>query len=190
MLGQIILAQLVGQRLDLGQAFFVQGGFNAHHGLGEGKIFAALQQPLHHFGGLGRPTAVFHQRHGAPLEAAGGKMLDKGAHRRKHVGVIGGGGQHKPAVAESIGHGGGQIASGQIVHDHLGAALHRQLFRQELRRPAGMAVDGGIGNENAVAFHPIGGPGLVKPEIAGKIASEHGAVKGAERCDIQRRRFL
>ena len=73
---------------------------------------------------------------------------------------------------------------------HLGAAALAKLVRQQLHRLAGMAVDGGVGDDDALGLHGIGGPGLVEFDVVAEILIEDGTVEGADGGDVQARRLL
>ena len=106
-------------------------------------------------------------------------------HEGEDVGIVGGGGQHQLSVTEGILHGLGHVAPGKVVHDDLGAALVHQLLRQQLCRRLRVAVDGGVGDHNAVALHPVGRPDVVQIQIISQILRQHGAVEGADDGNVQ-----
>ena len=186
LLGQIILAQLVGQSFYLGFAVVIQSGQKLHGGVGKGQVLAALEHLAHDLGGQRRPGAVFHQTDGAVLVVPLSQMVDEFLHEGEYVGVIGGGGQHQLAVTEGILHSLGHIGPGQVMDDHLGAALGFQLLHQQLYCGLGVAVDGGVGHHDALALHPVGGPDVVQIDVVAQILGEDGAVEGADDGDIQR----
>ena len=121
--GQILLAQLVGHGLDLGAALVVQGGADAHGGIGEAQVLALGQDVLHDLRSHGRPGAVFNNTNGAVLVVALGKMVNKLPHKGENICIIGGGGKHKLTVTEGILHRFGHIYTGQIIYNHLGATV-------------------------------------------------------------------
>ena len=165
LLGQVVLAQLVGHSLNLGLAVIAEGGENLHGGVGEGQVLAALEHLAHDLGGQRCPGAVLHQSDGAVLVVPLGQVMDEFLHEGEHIGVIGGGSQHQLAVAEGVLHSGGHIGPGQIVNDHLGAALLLQLLHQQFHSGLGMAVDGGVGNHDAFLLHPVGGPDVIEVDV-------------------------
>ena len=112
-------------------------------------------------------------------------MMNEFLHEGEDVGIVGGGGQHQLAVPESVLHGLGHVAPGEVVHDDLGAALVRQLLRQQLCRRLRVAVDGGVGDHNAVALHPVGRPDVVQIQIIPQILRQHGAMQGADDGNVQ-----
>ena len=190
LLGQILLAQLVGQGIHLLGRGLIQGGEDVDGGLRKGQVLALLQHLAHDLGGQRRPGAVLHQGHGAVAEVPLGQVVDELLHEGEHIGVIGGGGQNQLAVAEGIRHGLGHVAPGQIVDDHLGAAVGAELVRQLLHRGLGIAIDAGIGDDHALGLHGIAGPQVIQPDIVTQVFLQHGAVEGADGLDVQRGRLF
>ncbi len=137
--------------------------------LGEGQVFAAFQHLFHHLGGLGCPAAVFHQGDGAVLEVSLRQVIDVFPHEGEDVRIVGGGGQNQSAVAEGILHGFRHVVSGQVKDHNLGTALFHQLALQKFDRLFGMAVDGGVGDDDALALHSVGGPGVVKVQVVAQV---------------------
>ena len=117
-------------------------------------------------------------------------MMNEFLHEGEDVGIVGGGGQHQLSVTESVLNGLGHVAPCEVMHDDLGAALVRQLLRQQLRCRLRVAVDGGVSDHNAVALHPVGRPDVVQIQIIPKILRQHGAVEGADDGNIQPRRLF
>ena len=184
-LSQIVHAQFLSQSLNLGLALIVHGRQNPHSGVGEGQVLAALEHLAHDLGSQRCPGAVLHQSDGAVLEIPLGQVVDKLLHEGEDICVISGGSQHQLAVAESIGHSLGHIAPGQVVNNHLGAALGLQLLNQQLHSSLGIAIDGGVGNHNAFALNPVRRPDVVQIQIVTQILGEHRAVQGADLGNVQ-----
>ena len=111
-------------------------------------------------------------------------------HEGEYLRVIGGGGQHQLVIAEGVLHGLGHVRAGQVVYDHLRAALLPQLLRELLHGLFGVAVDGGVGYHDALALGGIGGPEVVFLDIVPQILLEHRPVGGADYLYVQPRRFL
>ena len=158
--------------------------------LGEGQVLAGGQLLLHDLEGHGGPGAVLDEGHGAVLEVPLGEVVDELPHEGVDVRVIGGGSQHQLPVAEGVGDGQGHIGPGQVMDHYLGAAALAKLVRQQLHRLAGMAVDGGVGDDDALGLHGIGSPGLIELDVVPKILVEDGAVERADGGDVQARRLL
>ena len=107
-------------------------------------------------------------------------------HRREEEAVIGGAGQHGPAAAEGLGDGVGDIDPGQVDLHHL-RPLGPELFGQDVGGCAGVAVDGGTGDQHLLRlFGLIAGPQIVVVQVLAKVAGEDGAVERADGLDVQR----
>ena len=185
MLGQIILAQLIRQSLDLSLALFIERRLDVHHVFAEGEVLAGLEHGLHDLGGHRRPGAVFHQGDRAVFVAALNQMVDKLAHEGENLGVVGGGGQHHAAIAEGVLHALKHILAGKIRHGYLGAALGLELLGKQLHCLFCVAVDRGVGDEDALGFHAIGRPGIVLVKIVPQVFGQHGAVEGGDDLDVE-----
>ena len=183
--GKILPAQLVGQTLDLSAAFGIESGEDPHGGIGKGDVLAADKHVAHHLGGQRRPGAVFHQRHGAVLEVPLSQMMDKGLHKGENICVVGSGSQHQLVIPEGILHSLSHIRTGKVMDDHLGRALFLQLLCQQLYGRLGVAVNGGIGNDDALVFRLIGGPGIVQVQIVAQVLCQYRAMEGANDGDVQ-----
>ena len=187
LLCQIFAAQLVRKGLELGAALLGEGGANLDGIFGEGDVFASLQHALHDLGGLGRPASVFHERNGSIAEVTLGQVVKEDAHEGEDVCVVGGGCQHQLAVAEGVLHRFCHVTAGQIVDHDLGTAAGFQLVCQLQNGLLGVAVDGGVGNDDAFLLRAIGRPGVVKIDIGAEILRKHGAVEGADGFDVKSR---
>jgi len=86
-------------------------------------------------------------------------------HKWKNIAVICGGRQHQLAVTEGVLNRLRRIAQRKVIHCNLWAAESLQLLCQPLCSLFGVAVNRGIGNANALAFHPVGRPCVIKPYI-------------------------
>ena len=185
LLCQILLAQLLGHGLNLGLAVLIQGGENLDGGIREGQILGLFEHALHDLRSQRCPGTILNQADGAVLVVPLGQVMDKFLHEGEDVSVVGGGGQNQLAIAEGILHCFGHVAAGQIVDDYLGAALLLQLLGQQLHGSLGVAVDGGVGNHDAFALHPVAGPDVVQVDVVAQILGQHRAVEGANDGDIQ-----
>ena len=76
------------------------------------------------------------------------------------------------------------------MNDHLGCALSLQLFGQQLHGGLGVAVDGGVSDDDALVLGTVGGPNVVFIEIVTQILRQYGAVEGADDGNIQGSSFL
>ena len=188
--GQVVLAQLLGQSLHLGGAVLAEGGEQLHGGVGEGQVLAALEHLAHDLGSQRCPGAVLHQGHGAVLEVPLGQVMDILLHEGEDVGIIGGGGQHQLAVTEGILHSLCHVAAGQVVDNHLGAALGLELLCQQLHSGLGVAIDRGVSDDDALALHPVGRPDIIQVQVVAQVLREHGTMQGADGGDVQTRSLL
>ena len=107
-------------------------------------------------------------------------------HRREEEAVIGGAGQNGLAAAEGFGDGVGDVGAGQI-HLHHPGTLGAELFGQNVGGGAGVAVDGGTGDQHLLRlFGLVAGPQIVVVQVLAKVAGEDGAVERADGLDVQR----
>ena len=118
-------------------------------------------------------------------------MVDKFLHSGEDMAVIGGGGQHQLAVAEGILHRLGPVLLLQAGNHYLGAALGPQLLRQRFHSLLRVAVNGGVGNHDALALHTVGRPDIIQAHgLRQCIAIQHRAMEGAYSPDLHCRRFF
>ena len=169
----------------MGAAVVVQDGEQLDVGVGEAQVFAAGQQLAHDAGGLGCPHAAFHAGDGAVLEVVLGEVLDEFPHEGENIPHVGGGCQHQPVVAEGVGHGGRQIAAGQVVEDDGGGAPLPERLGQQFHGGFGAAVDGGVGDDDALRFRAVGGPGIVQADVVAQVFGQDRAVERADPGDVQ-----
>ena len=112
-------------------------------------------------------------------------MVDELPHEGVDVRVVGGGGEDQLPVAEGVTDGQGHVRAGQVVDHHLGAAALTELVRQQLHGLAGVAIDGGEGDDDALGFRRVGSPGLVELDVVPKVLVEDGPVEGADGGDVE-----
>ena len=185
LLGQVVTAQFLGHSLHLGLGVLVQGGEDLHGGVGKGDILGVLEHALHDLGGQRCPGAVLDKADGTVLEIPLGEPMDVIRHEGENIRIIGSGCQNQLAITESILHGLCHVGTGQVMDHNLGAALFLQLLCQQFHGGLGVAVNRGIGNDDALALHPVGGPDVIQIEIVAQILGQHGTVEGADGLDIQ-----
>ena len=82
-------------------------------------------------------------------------MLDKLAHKRKDICVIGCRSKHYSAIAERILHRLRHVAARKVVNNNFGATFFFKLVSKQLHSLFCMTVNGSIGNHNAVAFNAV-----------------------------------
>ncbi len=114
-------------------------------------------------------------------------MMDKLFHKRENIGIISRSSKHKSAISEGIFHSLRHIAAGKVVDDHLRAASGAQLLRKQINRLFRVSVDGCIGDNDALALHRIGRPGIVQVDIIAEIFGQHRPVQRADYADIKPR---
>ena len=190
LLGQVLHAQLPGQNIHLGSGGIVQGREDPDGGFRKGQVLALGKHILHDLGSQGGPGAVLHQGHRAVAEVPLGQVVDIFLHEGVHVRVVGRRGQHQLVVAEGIRHSQSHISPGQIVNHDLGRSVAPQLGGQLFHSGLGVAVDTGIGNDNALILRGVGGPQVVFLQVVAQVLLEHRTVEGADGGDIQRGRLF
>ena len=112
-------------------------------------------------------------------------MIDELAHEREDLRVIGGGGENDLAVTEGVLHALRHILAGEVVDDDLGAACLAQLFGEDLDRFLGVAVNGGIGDHDALGLYAVGRPCVVQIEVIAEVLGKHGTVQRADDLNIE-----
>ena len=108
-------------------------------------------------------------------------------HTGEDVAIVGDGGQHQPVIPEGILHALGQILPGQIRQHHL-LSPGFQFPAQFLGSGLGMAIDGGVSDEDAGILRTIGGPNIIFFNVMAQVFLENGAMEGADGRNIQRGR--
>ena len=96
-------------------------------------------------------------------------MIDEALHVREDRGVIGRCGEHELAVAERIGNDLRHIAAGEICDNDVRAAALIELFGKLLHSFFRMAVDGGVGDDNALVLDRVGRPCVVFIKIIAEV---------------------
>ena len=109
-------------------------------------------------------------------------MTDEMVHGGENAAVVGGGGQHQPVIAERIRHRRILVAPCQIVNHHR-LAQRLQTCRQLFHCPACVAVDGGVGDNDARFLRHVGRPGVIERQRLGCLLPQHRAVEGADDVD-------
>ena len=184
-----LLAELTGQRVQLGFAGGVQSGFDRDGRVREGEILALFKKTAHDFGGVWHPTAVLDQGDGAVLEVAFRQMRDERVHEWEDFGIVRRGREHELTVLEGGFHRFGHVVTGKIEHFDV-AAFGFQLLDKQLDGFLGMSVDGRVGDGDAGGFNAVGGPCVVEVQIVAEILREDGAMCRADDGDVQFRGFL
>ena len=110
--------------------------------------------------------------------------MDKGLHEGEDVSIVSRGCQHQLAVAERVLHSLRHVVSCQVGDRNLHAP-QLQLLLQQLHSCLGVAVDGGVGDHNALALHLVGGPDVIQIDVITQILGQYRSVQGADGGDVQ-----
>ena len=111
--------------------------------------------------------------------------MDKILHKGENIRVVGSCGQNQFVVTEGIGNRLGQVTPGQIMHNHLGAAVGPELRGQVFHSGFGVSVDTGVSDDNAFALGGIGGPDVVELQIVAQVLRQHRTMEGTNGLNIQ-----
>ena len=182
----VVAAEFIRHFLQSLLAVGLQGGLDRDRSVDIGQVLAALQHSLHHLQGLRRPGAVLDKGDGAVLVVPLSQVLDEAAHERENIRIVGGRRQDQLAVAESVLHGLSHVISGQVKDADLRRALLLQHGSQLVHGLLRMAVDGGVGNHDAVILWRVGRPLVIFIDVIAQVLLQHGTVGRADHLDIQR----
>ena len=119
------------------------------------------------------------------MQIVGDEVMQQVLHLHKDAVIVGGGGEDQRAAAEGLGHdliGGGD---GGVVHPD-GHALFGQTRGQNVGGVLGVAVDGGVGQQDALLLRLIAAPKLVLLHEAPEVLPPDKAVERADRFHLQR----
>ena len=114
------------------------------------------------------------------------EILDGG----EDAGVVGGGGQHKMAVAETLGDELAGVGVAGVIH---GNALHAAVGEDGghlLGCRGGMTIDTAVNDEHALLFGTVAAPGVMLANEIAEILSPDGAMQGAYHLDVKSRGLL
>ena len=184
-LGNVVTAQLCYYCVDLGSTLFTQSRFNSYSRFYHIQLFAAFQHLFHYVSSYGSPRTILDESYGAVLEITFSQMFDKVTHVREDTCIVGGGSQNDFAVTEGIGHSLSHVAASQVFDYNLGSAISAQLFSQHFNPLLGVAINGGIGNQNTLFLYRIGGPGIVQIQVITQIFFQNRAMQGTDHFNIQ-----
>ena len=110
--------------------------------------------------------------------------MDKGAHEREDLALIGNGGEHQTVIAERILNRLGHIVASQVKDGNLLAASLKRRCKL-LNGSLQMAVHARIGNRDALVLGLIARPGVIGVEVVAQVLGQHGAVERADDLDVQ-----
>ena len=110
--------------------------------------------------------------------------MDKGAHEREDLTLIGDGSEHQAVVAERILNGLGHIVASQVKDGNLlAASLKRRC--EFLDGSLQMAIHARIGNRDALVLGLIARPSVIGVEVVAQVLGQHGAVERTDDLDVQ-----
>ena len=113
-----------------------------------------------------------------------GERVDKGAHAREDLALIGNGGEYQTVVAERILNGLGHVVASQVKDgDLLAASLERRC--ELLDGSLQMAIHARIGDRDALVLGLIARPGVIGVEVVAQVLGQHGAVERADDLNVQ-----
>ena len=113
-----------------------------------------------------------------------GKRVDKGAHEREDLALIGDGGKHQTVIAERILNGLSHVVASQVKDgDLLAAGLESRC--ELLNGSLQMAVHARIGNRDALVLGLIARPGVVGVEVVAQILGKNRTMERADDLDVQ-----
>ena len=110
--------------------------------------------------------------------------MDKGAHEREDLTLIGDGSEHQTVVAERILNGLGHVVASQVKDgDLLAASLKRcgELLDGSLQ----MAIHTRIGDRDALVLGLIARPGVIGVEVIAQVLGQYGAVERTDDLNVQ-----
>ena len=93
-------------------------------------------------------------------------------------------------MAEGVLHRLRHVVAGEVGDGDLRATLRAEPLGEELDRGLRVAVDGGVGDEDALRLRLVLAPGVVEPEVVPEVLGEDGAVERADRPDLEPRGLL
>ena len=137
-----LFGKLVGEGLDLSTRNVVERAQDGHLVLRQGNVLHALELLGHNLGSGRRPRAGLDKRYRTVLIGVLGKRVDKGAHEREDLTLIGNGGEHQAVIAERILNGLGHVIASQVKDGNLLAASRergRKLLTAVFRWPYTLA---------------------------------------------------
>ena len=117
-------------------------------------------------------------------------MVDELTHPGEDLRIVGRGRQDQLVIAEGILDGLRPVFSRQVADLDVGNPSCLQFSRQHLSRFLGVAVNGGVGDENAVGLSQIAGPGVIQVDVVSQVFFQHGPVQRQNLLDLQTRRFF
>ena len=178
-------AQGVGQRAQLRALALGHGGAERQLLVEDGDVLQLAEQVAHVLAGRRGPRAVFDEGDGTVLQVVRNDVVQQVLHRDEDARIIRRRGKDEMTPAEGRDDDIGRRGDGDIEHDGLHAAL-AQADGQQLGRVLRAAVDGGVGDHDALLLRGIGAPVDVAVDEFADVFAPDEAVQGADAVDLNR----
>ena len=117
------------------------------------------------------------------------KVFDKRFHKRENIAVVRRCRQHELSVSERVLDRFRHIASRKVENGHFHTLVFKFRF-EHIHRFFGVTVNRRIRDDDAVAFHAVRRPYVVKIEIIRNVFKKPRTVQRTNDFDIERRRFF
>ena len=174
----------VGQRVEVGKLSLRKRGFERDVLADKLGVLQSGEDLTHDLAAHGRPAAVFDQSDLAVLEVVRRNIVQQVFHRHKHARVIGRGRKDKMAAAECVGDDIARWDDRGVVHADAHSPL-RKLGGKDVGSVLRMAVDGSIGDQDALFLGSIAAPQHIFLEEIAEVAAPDEAVQRADVLDIK-----
>ena len=177
----------LGQRVHRLELGFLEAGLDGDRLVEDRAVFQLRELCTHQPARRRRPGAIFNEGDGAVLEVVVDDVVDEIFHVHEHAGVVRRGEEDKVARTEAFGDDLARMRRGDVVDLDVADAEVGQLPGQNIRGSLGIAVDGGVGDDDGVLFGRIGRPVDVFVDEPADVLAPDRAVQRADRLDLDRR---
>ena len=174
----------VGQRVKIGKLPFRKRRFERDILPDKLGVFKTRKDLAHDLAAHGSPAAVFDQRDLTVLEVVRRNIMQQVFHRHEHARVIGCGRKDEMAAAECVGDDIAGRDDRGVVHADAHSPL-RKLGGKDVGSVLRMAVDGSIGDQDALFLGSIAAPQHIFLEEIAEVAAPDEAVQRADVLDIK-----
>ena len=117
-------------------------------------------------------------------------MVDEILHDGHDAAIVGGSAEHHAVVAESIFHTLMQVVAGNICDGHFHVALLLEDVCQSLSSLGGVAMQGAVGNEDALIFRLVLAPCVVDAKVVTEVFLKHRTMQRTNLLDVERGSLL
>ena len=179
-----LLGNRVGEGVQRGELALCKGGFQGDVVADELHVLHGGNQLAHDLAAGGGPAAVLNEGDLALLQVVRGEIVEEVLHRDKHARVIGRGREDQVAAAERVGDNVARRGDGGVIHADLNAAL-RELGGEDVRSVLRVAVDGGVGEHDALFLRSVAAPEQVLLQEVAEMAAPDKAVQRADGVDLE-----